>query len=56
MLDKEFFQQKRKIYFTGIGGIGVSALARYFKALGNEVLGSDLVKSSVVEDLQQEGI
>lgn len=56
MLNKEFFQEKRKIYFCGIGGIGVSALARYFNFSGHEVLGSDLADSVIVQDLIQEGI
>ena len=56
MLNKEFFKDKRKIYFTGIGGIGVSALARYFKYSGHEVLGSDLADSMIVQDLIKEEI
>ena len=31
----------QKIYFIGIGGIGMSALARYFKAKGVDVSGYD---------------
>lgn len=45
-----------KIYFSGIGGIGVSAMARYFKKSGYEVLGSDLSASEITDDLQAEGI
>ncbi len=45
-----------KIYFSGIGGIGVSALARYFKKSGYQVLGSDLSASEITDDLQAEGI
>ena len=30
-----------QVYFLGIGGIGMSALARYFKHLGKEVSGYD---------------
>ena len=32
---------KSKIYFVGIGGIGMSALARYFNSLGHQVIGYD---------------
>jgi UDP-N-acetylmuramate--alanine ligase len=46
----------QKIYFSGIGGIGVSALARYFKKSGYEVLGSDLSASEITDDLQAEDI
>lgn len=45
------------LYFIGIGGIGMSALARYFKARGVEkVLGYDLTPSPLTDQLQQEGI
>lgn len=47
---------KPLVYFIGIGGIGMSALARWFKANGYDVLGSDLVKSSTTEELAREGI
>lgn len=45
-----------KIYFIGIGGIGTSALARYYFHQGHEVLGSDLFSSEITEDLQKLGI
>ncbi|MCC6817437.1 MAG: hypothetical protein IT245_00905, partial [Bacteroidia bacterium] len=32
-------------YFLGIGGIGMSAIARYFKAIGIEVLGYDKTRN-----------
>jgi len=50
------WQKIQKIYFCGIGGIGVSALARYFKQSGYDVLGSDLSASEITDDLQAEGI
>ena len=31
----------KRFYFIGIGGIGMSALARYFNAIGKDVLGYD---------------
>lgn len=43
-------------YFIGIGGIGMSALARYFKSLGNNVLGYDKAETKLTEKLQEEGI
>ncbi|MBX2949507.1 MAG: UDP-N-acetylmuramate--L-alanine ligase [Crocinitomicaceae bacterium] len=43
-------------YFLGIGGIGMSALARYFKSLGWNVAGYDKTPSPLTESLQQEGI
>lgn len=43
-------------YFLGIGGIGMSALARYFKSLGWNVAGYDKTPSPLTEALQAEGI
>lgn len=44
------------IYFLGIGGIGMSALARYFKATGKEVHGYDLAATPLTQRLEKEGI
>ena len=44
------------IYFLGIGGIGMSALARYFKAKGHEVAGYDRTPSPLTKRLEAEGI
>ncbi|MEF8847490.1 MAG: Mur ligase domain-containing protein [Candidatus Paceibacterota bacterium] len=44
------------IYFIGIGGIGLSALARYYLAQGHQVTGSDLEQSEITDALQKEGI
>lgn len=45
-----------KIYFLGIGGIGMSALARYFHVKGFEVSGYDKTPSSLTDTLIEEGI
>ena len=45
-----------KVYLSGIGGIGLSALAYYFHDLGKEVLGSDLLESEVTKRLKEAGI
>lgn len=45
-----------KVYLLGIGGIGMSALARYFRFLGKKVEGYDKTASSLTEDLKSEGI
>lgn len=45
-----------QIYFVGIGGIGMSALARYFKFNGKEVAGYDKVATPLTEALEKEGI
>lgn len=44
------------VYMIGIGGIGMSALARWFKAHGYKVAGSDLTPSSITRELQSEGV
>ena len=44
------------LYFLGIGGIGMSALARYFKAKGYEVAGYDRTPSPLTHRLEDEGI
>lgn len=44
------------VYFLGIGGIGMSALARYFKAQGFEVAGYDRTCSPLTQNLENEGI
>jgi UDP-N-acetylmuramate--alanine ligase len=46
----------QKVYFIGIGGIGMSALARYFKTQGKEVSGYDRTETSLTKQLAAEGI
>jgi len=45
----------RKIHFIGIGGIGVSALAKYYLKKGWQVSGSDLSFSEITDDLKNQG-
>ena len=51
-----FFDEIKKIFFVGIGGIGVSALAKLFKSQGKEVIGSDKYPSEITDDLKRQGI
>ena len=44
------------VYFIGIGGIGMSALARYFHANGKHVSGYDKTATELTTELQQIGI
>lgn len=44
------------LYFIGIGGIGMSSLARYFKLQGKEVYGYDKTRTELTEELIKEGI
>ncbi len=46
----------KNIYFVGIGGIGMSALARYFNTQGVKVSGYDKTPTALTEDLIKEGI
>jgi len=46
----------KNIYFIGIGGIGMSALARYFRHEGRQVAGYDRTCSSLTQALEREGI
>lgn len=50
------FNSKSHIYFVGIGGIGMSALARYFKSLGKNVSGYDKTPTPLTNELMSEGI
>ncbi|MEY2586691.1 MAG: hypothetical protein RLY11_540, partial [Bacteroidota bacterium] len=45
----------KKAYFIGIGGIGMSAIARYFISIGVKVFGYDKTPSALTEDLMKEG-
>jgi UDP-N-acetylmuramate--alanine ligase len=44
------------LYFLGIGGIGMSALARYFQSLGAQIHGYDKTPTWLTESLQAEGM
>lgn len=46
----------KKIYFIGIGGIGMSALARYFKFHGKDVSGYDKTETALTKELEKEEI
>ena len=49
-------QQFPYIFFLGIGGIGMSALARWFRANGHSVSGYDKTETPLTQALQAEGI
>ena len=48
--------KEENIYFIGIGGIGMSALARYFNQIGKNVFGYDRSITDLSRRLQAEGI
>lgn len=47
---------KPRIHFIGIGGIGTSALARWFLSKGHKVSGSDASPSETTQELRKQGI
>lgn len=49
-------QKRNRVHFIGVGGIGMSALARYFLSEKWHVSGSDLSPSSITGELQKEGV
>ena len=52
----EMLAECRHIFFIGIGGINMSALARISKSQGYTVSGSDRMRSPITEELSREGI
>ena len=50
------FNNIENIYFLGIGGIGMSALARYANHVGKTVAGYDLTETPLTQQLSREGI
>lgn len=46
----------RHIYFIGIGGIGMSAIARFYNTLGYKVSGYDKTPSAITAALESEGV
>jgi UDP-N-acetylmuramate--alanine ligase len=46
----------KQVYFLGIGGIGMSALARYFASQGIAVSGYDRTQTALTLELENEGI
>ncbi len=50
------FDSIKYVYLLGIGGIGMSGLARYFKSLGKSVSGYDKTPSTLTHEMENEGI
>jgi len=48
--------QVNHVYFIGIGGIGMSAIARYFIAQGKKVSGYDKTQTVLTDHLKEEGM
>ena len=57
MNEKSKLREKvSSVYFIGIGGIGMSALARYFHSKGAKVSGYDRTASSLTKELEEAGM
>jgi UDP-N-acetylmuramate--alanine ligase len=48
--------QIHNVYFIGIGGIGMSALARYFQNVGKKVSGYDKTPTTLTDELIADGM
>lgn len=48
--------ENKIVYFLGIGGIGMSALARFYRSQGYSVFGYDLTPTPLTKQLQDEGM
>ncbi|KEA46191.1 UDP-N-acetylmuramate--alanine ligase [Campylobacter mucosalis] len=46
----------KKVHFIGIGGIGISAIARFLNEKGYTISGSDIKESKITNELRSEGI
>ena len=56
MRDTAHISQIKTVYFIGIGGIGMSAIARYFHSKGVKASGYDKTRTQLTLELEQEGI
>jgi UDP-N-acetylmuramate--alanine ligase len=54
-MEKKILDEAKSIYFIGIGGIGISAIARMLIANGKKVFGSDSTESEVTRGLEKIG-
>ena len=50
------FTEYDKVYLIGIGGIGMSALARWFASQGMQVGGYDRTPTPLTAELEREGL
>ncbi|WP_169785267.1 UDP-N-acetylmuramate--L-alanine ligase [Campylobacter curvus] len=46
----------KKVHFIGIGGIGISAIARFLFEKGHEISGSDIKESKTTQELKEQGM
>ncbi len=53
---QELNNEIKKVHFIGIGGIGISAIARFLREKGHKISGSDIKESKTTLELKDEGI
>ena len=46
----------KKVHFIGIGGIGISAIARFLFEKGHKISGSDIKESKTTQELKEQGM
>jgi len=49
-------EEIKRVYFIGIGGIGMSAIARYLNSIGKEIFGYDKTETDLTKKLVEEGM
>ena len=49
-------ENSKKVHFIGIGGIGISAIARFLNEKGFKISGSDIKESPTTKELAAQGI
>jgi UDP-N-acetylmuramate--alanine ligase len=54
-MKNNLFDKTKKVHFIGIGGIGISAIAKMFLLEGKKVSGSDMSDSKIIEELKNSG-
>ena len=54
-MQNNFLKSSKNIYFIGIGGIGISAIARMFLLEGKNIYGSDMSETMAVKELRKIG-
>ena len=53
MIENDFLENIDRVHFVGIGGIGISAIARMILQEGKEVSGSDVSDSQIIKELKK---
>jgi UDP-N-acetylmuramate--alanine ligase len=55
-MKKSLFDEAKKIHFIGIGGIGISAIAKMFLLQDKKISGSDISDSEIIKEFSKSGV